>query len=362
MFLRRFASLPESLSQALCAVGVLTAISCSAVLGLDEPTHRSGGNAGSGDTGGTGTGSGGASSGTSGGEAGDMIASGSGGNQAAGSMGAGGLQGAGGAAMGGSAGTAGAAGSSAGASGAGGIKDAGIDAAPKPTCAMLPLCDDFESGTPGTPPDVAKWMIENNPNTIVVDGMRFPGQKTLGVVGIGVTGQLASLINNRNPLNIGKVWFTRMRAILPMLDPTASGAIMVIKDPVTFSQLALAVTNGYLGYYVIRNGAGFNTRMLPSSDSMLAAGYQVKQNWFCVEVKFDANTGFVQTWVDSTEITSLRADGMPTMGVDDIWSSTPPFKPATLETIGFGWWGFAGAQTKLWIDDVAVAATRIGCN
>src|SRR5262245_29909118 len=83
------------------------------------------------------------------------------GGSSTGSGGSGGSTGAGGAqANGGSGGANGGSGGAGGAAGgAGGAGGAGVDAGP-PTCATLPLCDDFESGTAGSPPDAAKWMVD----------------------------------------------------------------------------------------------------------------------------------------------------------------------------------------------------------
>jgi hypothetical protein len=63
---------------------------------------------------------------------------------------------------------------------------------------------------------------------------------------------------------------------------------------------------------------------------------------------------------EGRRLASLRADGMPTQGVDDTWPAAP--FPSKLETVGFGWWGPQAPILTHYLDDIAVVATRIGCN
>ena len=88
--------------------------------------------------------------------------------------------------------------------------------------------------------------------------------------------------------------------------------------------------------------------MLPSAEAnQLATGFKVPLTWMCIEAKYDAQNAQVQTWVDGTEIVALRADGVSTQGVDDVWFNMPPFKP-NLTTVFFGWQGFYGPAVELW--------------
>lgn len=287
-----------------------------------------------------------------------MVAAGAGGNQAAGgAMGAGGAVG-----TGGSGGTAGSAAVLDG-GGAGGAKDGGVDAG-KPSCATLPLCDDFENVPPESRPDSTKWMVDPTtpPNGLLVDGQRFPGQKTVRIEGVSSL-QTAALFKNATALNIGKVWFVRMRVAVPKPFSMGTGGLMAILDEVSGSRVWLTIDNGYLAYFIQR-GATIGSRVLPSADAnQVATGYKVPDTWMCIEVKFDANNSQIQTWVNGVDIRALDADGVATGGVDDVWMNmAQPFKPSALTTIVFGWRGFVGPQVELWMDDVAVAATRIGCN
>ncbi len=328
------------------------ALSCSAVLGLDEPTHR--GSGGTQQTGGSANGrSGGDANGTTAGVGGDNSTIAAGGNQ--GGMG-GAIGSGGGSQSGGAGGSGGAAGMPDGGS-AGGPRDAGTDA-PKAICATLPLCDDFEAAMVGARPDETRWRFDPTApsNTAIVDGT--PGKKTVRIE--GVASPLSAGFENNLSLSIGQVWFIRMRVLIPKPLGNTAGGLMGILDETTGSHLWLGISGGYLGYFSIQAGA--EARVLPSADAnQLATGFKVPLTWICIEAKYDAQNAQVQTWVDGTDIAALRADGIATPGIDDVWMSMPPFKPK-LTTVFFGWQGFYGTSVELWMDDVAVAATRIGCN
>ena len=341
----------------LFATGAWSTLSCSAVLGLDEPTHRgSGTGQESGGGGGSDNGSGGTSNGSSGGDGGTDSTTG-------GQGGMGGASGPGGSQAGGAGGSGGAVGTPDGGSagGSAGAKDAGIDAS-KATCATLPLCDDFEAATVGSRPDAMKWKFDSiaPANAALVDSARFPGKKTVRIEGSS-SPQTSTGFKNNFALNIGQVWFIRMRVIIPTALGNVGGGLMGIFDETTGTHLFLGISGGYLGYFANQNGAP-DARVLPSAEAnQLATGFKVPLTWMCIEAKYDAQNAQVQTWVDGTEIVALRADGVPTQGVDDVWFNMPPFKPK-LTTVFFGWQGFYGPAVELWMDDLAVAATRIGCN
>jgi hypothetical protein len=243
--------------------------------------------------------------------------------------------------------------------GAGGkIADAGTGGTPF-NCANYKLCDDFESTQPGQPPDQNKWLIEPTTpaNGMHVEGMQFPGMRTLQVDAVGAN-QSLSVFWNKVPLNIGTKWFVRMRVNMQKVSSMGIGSIALFRDSSSNFLFMLSVENGWLSYRSSASGLG---RLLPSTQVGLNQGYSVPaMTWFCVEMSLDVQKREVQTWVNGTEIASLRADATPTMGVDDNWAAAP--FPSKLETIGFGWWGPQAPILSLYLDDIAVAPTPIGCN
>jgi hypothetical protein len=81
----------------------------------------------------------------------------------------------------------------------------------------------------------------------------------------------------------------------------------------------------------------------------------VPSDWFCAEMLVDASARSATLWINGAEAASV---------LDNVgWhvaSTWPTFPTPTSVRLGF--WGLGGAQATVWIDDVAVAEERIGCD
>jgi hypothetical protein len=66
------------------------------------------------------------------------------------------------------------------------------------------------------------------------------------------------------------------------------------------------------------------------------------------------------TWVDGVAVPGLAVDAEPTPDVDQQWLNKPMWRPS-LTDFKLGWESYAGQTMTLHIDDVALAAERIGC-
>jgi hypothetical protein len=86
----------------------------------------------------------------------------------------------------------------------------------------------------------------------------------------------------------------------------------------------------------------------------------VAQAWFCREIEIDQTHKSIAAWVDGVAIAGLVVDATPTPDVDGQWLSDASWAPK-LTDLRLGWESYAGQADTLWIDDVAVSATRIGC-
>jgi hypothetical protein len=90
--------------------------------------------------------------------------------------------------------------------------------------------------------------------------------------------------------------------------------------------------------------------------------YPAADTWTCVEFHTSASTGALATWVGGNAVSGLTfvpGTTAKTQGVNDQWTPPSPFAPTSL---GLGWIAFSAPQLVLWIDDVALAVSRIGCN
>ncbi len=326
-------------------------IACSAVLGLDEPTHRTDGGA---------TGAAGASGGAAGNDTGTSGANPSSGGSSVTAAGGASVTGAGGA------NAAGAGGGTGGSSPDAGIaRDGGIDAG-RVGCQGLPLCDDFEGPAVGAPPDMVRWEIPPNAIVqlgIVIDGSVFwNGKQSLRVQGTANGVSNSTMFSNKAPLTLGSVRYVRLHAFIKDIVGTMGFMAMHdMKDPERY--LVLGVSADALTYFFTL-GPSLGQHVLPSEDAQLQASFHpTNSKWFCVETKLDTTNPSkptIQTWVDGNAIAALAADGTPTPGIDDTWALMNFFQPDAY--VGFGVWPGQGTSTVVYLDDVAVAATRIGCN
>ena len=69
-----------------------------------------------------------------------------------------------------------------------------------------------------------------------------------------------------------------------------------------------------------------------------------KNQWHCMEAFFDGPNGVVRVYANNMQI--IDKTGWPAL---------------TYGAFNFGYEGFHGPARNIWYDDVAVAATRIGC-
>jgi hypothetical protein len=106
-----------------------------------------------------------------------------------------------------------------------------------------------------------------------------------------------------------------------------------------------------------------DSNILPSKDQMGEATttFPKAGTWTCVEFHVSKATGALETWIDETAVAGLTfSPGVtaPAAGVNNMWKPPSPFAPTSL---GFTGIQLGSAAITTWIDDVALAATRIHC-
>jgi hypothetical protein len=288
---------------------------------------------------------------------------GAGGSPAAGLAGAG----AGGAS--GSSGSAGNAGGSAGNAGgsagnapvdAGQPDGSGDGARPAPSgCPDESFCDSFDS-TPDL--DGARWQIVT-PNcsgdgTVAVDSeIAHSGERSLRVSGsagycnhvfVQPTALPAPL---PDPL-YGRV-FLRLQAPLG----SAHVTFITLRDGVEAKDLRMGGQSEILMW----NRESDDATLPELSPTGIAASVRPEaQRWLCVEFMIDAAARTLHTWVDEQPVPGLQIEGEATPDVDAQWLRKPDWMPR-LEDAKLGWESYGDGANTLWLDDVALGATRFGC-
>lgn len=87
------------------------------------------------------------------------------------------------------------------------------------------------------------------------------------------------------------------------------------------------------------------------------------RQWTCVEFKIDSANGYLQAWVNGSEVEGMRVDGVDTPDVDQVWHTRANWQPRLVD-FRLGWESYGGDDIthNIWFDDVALATQRIGCS
>ena len=320
------------------------------------------GTTGSTGTAGTTGAAGGGSAGTTG-TAGTTATAGTTGTAGAGSAGTTGSAGASGTTGGGNGGRGGTGtgGGSAGAGGRGGTTGTGGTAGASATGFFS---DGFESGTVGQQP--AGWnnfiaYIGNgqNPNgstLALVDSTRaHTGTKSVHFHGGGQPAQLTkTLPTGTNKLYARAwIWFTRQLGMNPGANhETLLGirkAVGSANDEVRFGEI-----KGVIGTNEVPTD-NISPKMAQwGMGPVVATG-----GWRCIEVAFigDQPQNTLTAWADTVMVHSITAP--------DQWQNgNMPMNWLNGKFVEFimGWQSFSGIDTDLWIDDVVLSTSPIGCN
>lgn len=241
-------------------------------------------------------------------------------------------------------------------------------APPAVACNALALCDGFETAAVGAVPDASRWSI-GGPNCFsgagkaVVDGsvarsgsrsVRFdPGPDYCGHV----------FIQSNAMATLGAVRFGRFWVRLAQSVGNAQITLVSMRDESqsTSAQSAELRVGSQSGSMIW--GRSVDGATLPSlSPNGISLGYALPaQQWVCVEFRIDQDAGTIQTWVDGNAPAGLQADGAPTEDVDRQWIAQNATWRPRLSDFKIGWEAYSGTTNTVWIDDVALGATRIGC-
>lgn len=211
-------------------------------------------------------------------------------------------------------------GAAAGGSGAGGAASAG--------CASLQLCDDFESGSVSS----GTWKVSMSGGFTATVGtdQAHSGTHSLHIVAPNTSN--SAFITETKTFPASDFWG---RAWLRFNGPNG-GHQMYIYVTLPGDQLRL----------LNRLGSDAIQVNFQKSDQFYASKTTVPQTtWFCYEWHVTASATTI--YKDGTQLTDIKAPGIT---------------GGTALSLGFQRFATASGAADLWIDDVAVNPTQIGCN
>jgi hypothetical protein len=311
----------------------------------------------------------GSSAGTAGGSGGAATVGSSGSGNAAGAMGAAasgtGTGSTGSPADSGSTGSSGGSAGGSSGSGSGTVSGGGTTAA---ACSTLALCDDFESSTAGGPPDATRWSV-GGPNCFSGTGratvdatVAHSGKQSVRIdPGSDYCGH--AFIQNSAIGTLGAVRFGRFYIRLAQALSDAHVTLVSMHEANDSSsgnsqELRIGGQSGILMWNRSKDDATL-PELSPvgiSKSTPIAA-----LTWTCIEFAIDQTTGGIQTWGNGVAVEALLADGTPTADVDRQWVNNYTGWRPKLTDLKLGWEAYGGATNTVWIDDVAVSESRIGC-
>jgi hypothetical protein len=243
-------------------------------------------------------------------------------------------------------------------------------------CGSFPLCDDFESDTPGSPPSASLWSLVDGSNcggsgtySITVDtSQAHSGTKSVKVVGGDSCGPVFTNTSAFAQLTSGEV-YGRFYMRLSTATPYGHAAFALLG----FLADAGPLGNNQTDYLQISTQPvsnqpillwNYNDHTLPQPDTSGAAmtTYPAANTWTCIEFHTSSSTGGIEAWVDGTAVagmtyvpgtTASNSDNMP-------WQTNRPM-PLKIASMSFGLVDFHTGSTTVWFDDVALASSRINC-
>jgi len=196
--------------------------------------------------------------------------------------------------------------------------------------------------------DPARWVIERiGEGTVVIDStIAHSGTKSVHVTQVGYNA------------------FATLKGA--SLFPTGSRFYLRV-----FMRLATPMTGGHNTYFIAglaaTPGAPYEMRlgvmnsMLMINQPMGDRGFLANQNFYndglpgaalpvgtfsCVEVFFDPPNDTIDVWLDDMPIADL---------------SRTDWQQETFDVVRFGFERYAGPDSEIWYDDVAIGTQKIGC-
>ena len=241
-------------------------------------------------------------------------------------------------------------------------------------CSALPLCDGFESDTPGMQPNPSRWSVTMgcNPNMqdtaadggllVGVDNSQsHTGKNSLRVIGGDSCGYYIVNTSAFSSLANGPLYARFYARFSGPSTPNHNGFLSMAAA--TGDAGGDHIRLGFQDQVIAWNAQGSDST-LPDMDTQgtTLSTMTNPNNWDCIEFSVDYKVGDIQFWLNGTPIQGLSfaESQTPVQGVNDQWAKGGPKVPFKVTSFGLGWLALNNQYT-VWFDDVALANSRIGC-
>lgn len=218
------------------------------------------------------------------------------------------------------------------------------------TRAGLVFCEDFEAMQPGAVAATGPWSTAlNGEGTVAVDETHsHSGKRALRVFGGGFSSFLVYRDASVLPAPTGRFY---LRVFMRLSEAmTAGHNTFIIGDmaasPGAGNAFRLGEMYQMLMYTVTGDSHGALANESFHNDQMPGAALQAA-TWGCLEVLIDSATPELRVWLDGSEIPDLHHSDFP---VD-------PY-----DALRFGFEKYAGPESEIFYDDLAIGSQAIGCD
>jgi len=269
-------------------------------------------------------------------------------------------------------------GSGAGGSSAGAPAGGGGGAGKTDPCGAALFCDDFEDYDAGKAPG-APWAERVNSGAVAVDDTQHvSGSKSVKFTTEAKDSTKTAFLRLKSdsvfPVD-GNLFYGRMMVRLESA-PTASVHWTLLQATGTVPNQTYRAQYRYGGQHPVMEGGTFTGSQLmanyetpdsysgngPSSDCWVHANSKILPtgSWVCVEWQFDGPNDAMRFWMDGQALEDLSVNGVGQGCVSQ--PETYRWTAPTFSELEIGWESFQNdAARTLYIDDLVVSKTRVGC-
>jgi hypothetical protein len=216
------------------------------------------------------------------------------------------------------------------------------------------LCEDFESTAPADGWTVSMPNCGGTGTIAVTETQSHSGAHSLEVRGAGGYCNHVFLATALPDLDV-----IHVRFYVRLDDPLGDGhtTFATLHDASTDKDLRIGGQSSILMWNRETDDAtlpelspaGIAQTVAPTADA-----------WHCLELTLDPTAGTLRTELDGTLVPGLVVDATPTPDIDAQWLRVTNWHPTPVD-LKLGWESYAGQPMTLWFDDIAIAATPIGC-
>jgi len=214
----------------------------------------------------------------------------------------------------------------------------------------LLACDDFESATLGAVPTAPWSAVVNGDGLVAVDDSvpAHSGSKSVHVHGAGYQTLLVYHDAARLPQASGRFY---VRAFVRLAEAMTSGHnTFVLADmfatPNVGNALRLGEQNNMLMMTVGGDAHGYLSNQNYYNDHLPGVVFKAGE-YSCLELLLDSPRAEIQVWVGGVDVPDLHVVGLAHENYD---------------ALRFGFEKYAGPESDIWYDDIAVGTERIGCD